>query len=291
MASSNGNYYLPNPSPWPIITSVGLFLLALGTVLTINSVGAGKWLLLGGSAVVLYVMFRWFGQVIGESESGIYNKQVDVSFRWGMFWFIVSEVMFFAAFFGALFYARQFAVPWLGDTDLLWPGFESAWPTAGPKGAVAIEPDTLAGPDQFSPMGAWGIPAINTLILLSSGATVTWAHWGLLKNNRAQLITGLFLTVALGVTFLALQAYEYIHAYTVLGLTLRPGVYGATFFMLTGFHGFHVTLGTVMLIVILARSIKGHFRPDHHFGFEAVAWYWHFVDVVWLGLFVFVYWL
>ncbi|UCH53698.1 MAG: cytochrome c oxidase subunit 3 [Pseudomonadota bacterium] len=291
MASSNGHYYLPNPSPWPIITSAGLFLLALGTVLTINSVGIGKWILMAGAAVIIFILFRWFGQVIGESEGGLYNKQVDVSFRWGMFWFIVSEVMFFAAFFGALFYVRQFAVPWIGDTELLWPGYDAGWPTAGPKGAVPITPDTIAGANQFSPMGAWGIPAINTLILLSSGATVTWAHWGLLKNNRAQLITGLFMTVALGLTFLSLQAYEYIHAYTELGLTLKTGVYGATFFMLTGFHGLHVTLGTIMLIVILGRSMKGHFRPDHHFGFEAVAWYWHFVDVVWLGLFVFVYWL
>jgi cytochrome c oxidase subunit 3 len=291
MATTNGNYYLPNPSPWPIITSAGLFLLALGGVLTINSVGVGKWVLLAGAAVIIYIMIRWFGQVIGESEGGMYNKQVDVSFRWGMFWFIVSEVMFFAAFFGALFYARQFAGPWLGDTELLWPGYDFNWPTAGPKGLQPIAPDTIPGPNQFSPMGAWGIPAINTAILLSSGATVTWAHWGLLRNNRAQLITGLFLTVALGVTFLSLQAYEYIHAYTQLGLTLKTGIYGTTFFMLTGFHGLHVTLGTIMLIVILGRSIKGHFRPDHHFGFEAVAWYWHFVDVVWLFLFVFVYWL
>jgi cytochrome c oxidase subunit 3 len=291
MATTNGNYYLPNPSPWPIITSAGIFLLALGGVLTMNNVGIGKWVLLAGAAVIVFMMIRWFGQVIGESEGGMYNKQVDVSFRWGMFWFIVSEVMFFAAFFGALFYVRQFAGPWLGDTELLWPGFDFNWPSAGPKGPVTIAPDTVPGPNQFSPMGAWGIPAINTAILLSSGATVTWAHWGLLKNNRAQLITGLFLTVALGVTFLALQAYEYIHAYTQLGLTLKTGVYGSTFFMLTGFHGLHVTLGTIMLIVILGRSIKGHFRPDHHFAFEAVAWYWHFVDVVWLFLFIFVYWL
>ncbi len=291
MATSNGNYYLPNPSPWPIITSAGLFLLALGGVLTMNSVGLGKWVLLAGAAVIVYMVIRWFGQVIGESEGGMYNKQVDVSFRWGMFWFIVSEVMFFAAFFGALFYVRQFAGPWLGNNELLWPGYDFLWPSAGPKGPQAIAPDTIPGPGQFSPMGAWGIPAINTAILLSSGATVTWAHWGLLKNNRAQLITGLFLTVALGVTFLALQAYEYIHAYTQLGLTLKTGIYGSTFFMLTGFHGLHVTLGTIMLIVILGRAIMGHFRPDHHFGFEAVAWYWHFVDVVWLFLFVFVYWL
>src|SRR5690606_25907847 len=141
------------------------------------------------------------------------------------------------------------------------------------------------------PMAAWGIPALNTLILLTSGATVTWAHWGLLKENRGQLITGLFLTVALGIMFLGFQAYEYVHAYTELGLTLGTGIYGSTFFMLTGFHGFHVTVGTIMLMVILGRAIKGHFSPHNHFGFEAVAWYWHFVDVVWLGLFIFVYWL
>ncbi len=289
--SAANNYYLPNPSPWPVITSAGLFCLALGTVLTVNSLGAGPWVMALGAAVIVYMMVRWFGQVIGESESGTYNKQVDRSFRWGMAWFIFSEVMFFAAFFGALFYVRQFAVQWIGANDLLWPGYDAAWPTAGPKGPAVLGPDTLAGANQFSPMGAWGIPALNTLILLSSGATVTWAHWGLLKGNRAQLITGLFLTVALGLTFLSLQAYEYVHAYTALGLTLKTGVYGATFFMLTGFHGLHVTMGTIMLIVILGRSLKGHFRPDSHFGFEAVAWYWHFVDVVWLGLFVFVYWL
>ncbi|HEX9628060.1 MAG TPA: cytochrome c oxidase subunit 3 [Acidiferrobacterales bacterium] len=279
MSAAHGSYYLPNPSPWPVITSAGLFGLALGTVLAINGVAVGPWLMAIGGALIVYMMFRWFGQVVGESEGGQYNAQVDVSFRLGMGWFIFSEVMFFAAFFGALFYARQFAVPWLGETELLWPGFDASWPTAGPAGA------------SFTPMGAWGIPALNTLILLTSGATVTWAHWGLLKDNRAQLVVGLILTVALGITFLALQAYEYVHAYTELGLTLKAGVYGATFFMLTGFHGFHVTMGTIMLMVILVRSIKGHFKPDHHFAFEGVAWYWHFVDVVWLGLFIFVYWL
>ena len=291
MASANGNYYVPNPSAWPVITSFGLFVLALGFVLTMNSLGAGPWMMLGGTAVIVYMMVRWFGDVIRESEGGLYNPQVDLSFRWGMAWFIFSEVMFFAAFFGALFYMRQLAGPWLGDNELLWPGYDFSWPTAGPKGPVVIEPDTLPGPNQFSPMGPWGIPAINTLLLLTSGVTVTIAHWGLLKNNRAQLITGLFLTVALGITFLLLQMYEYAHAYMELGLTLKTGSYGATFFMLTGFHGLHVTMGTIMLMVILGRSIKGHFRPESHFGFEAVAWYWHFVDVVCLGLFVFVYWL
>lgn len=292
MSTANGNYYLPNPSPWPILTAGGLFVLALGAVLAVNSLAAGKWLLLAGALVIVYIMIRWFGQVIAESEGGLYNEQVDLSFRWGMTWFIFSEVMFFAAFFGALFYVRQLSVPWLGDTEMLWPGYDASWPTAGPRGQAVVEPALLTDTGkQFTPMGAWGIPAWNTLILLTSGATVTWAHWGLLKDNRAQLITGLFLTVTLGLLFIALQAYEYAHAYTQLGLTLKTGVYGSTFFMLTGFHGLHVTLGTVMLITILVRSLKGHFKPNQHFGFEAVAWYWHFVDVVWLGLFIFVYWL
>ncbi len=140
-------------------------------------------------------------------------------------------------------------------------------------------------------MDAWGIPALNTLLLLSSGVTVTWAHWGLLKNNRLQLIWGLVMTIALGISFLCFQIYEYSHAMSELNLKLSMGAYGATFFMLTGFHGFHVTVGTIMLIVILFRSVAGHFKPEHHFGFEGVAWYWHFVDVVWLLLFVLVYWL
>ena len=291
MATTHGSYYLPNPSPWPIITSAGLFALALGTVLTLNGIGAGPWLMGLGGVIIVAMMASWFGQVIGESEGGVYNEQVDRSFRWGMAWFIFSEVMFFAAFFGALFYVRQFAVDWLGSTDLLWPGFDATWPTAGPKGPIPVPHDTVPGPNQFTPMGAWGIPALNTCILLSSGVTVTWAHWGLLKNNRAQLITGLFFTVALGLMFMGFQAYEYVHAYTELGLTLKTGIYGTTFFMLTGFHGLHVTIGTIMLIVILCRSLVGHFHAQHHFGFEAVAWYWHFVDVVWLFLFIFVYWL
>lgn len=279
MSATHGSYYVPNPSPWPIIGSIGLFTLAIGFILTMNAIGPGPWIMAAGAVIIVSVMFGWFGKVVHESEAGTYNTQVDRSFRMGMTWFIFSEVMFFAIFFGALFYIRMYSVPWLAQTHILWPSFQDVWPTSGP-----------AGPP-FTPMHAWGIPAINTLILLTSGATVTWAHWGLLKENRAQLIVGLILTVALGISFLTLQAFEYVHAYTHLGLTLHAGVYGSTFFMLTGFHGFHVTIGTIMLITILIRSIKGHFTPDHHFAFEGVAWYWHFVDVVWLLLFVFVYWL
>ena len=236
------------------------------------------------------MLFGWFGTVVRESEAGIYNNQVDVSFRWGMFWFIFSEVMFFAVFFGALFYARIYSMPWLGgegtgaSTNLyLWPGFEAIWPL------TANGPEKIGG--EFNPMPAWGVPAINTLILLSSGVTVTWAHHALKAANRGQLIVGLLLTVLLGATFIALQVEEYIHAYAELNLTLNSGIYGSTFFMLTGFHGLHVTLGAIMLTTILFRCIAGHFTPQHHFAFEATAWYWHFVDVVWLGLFVFVYWL
>ena len=279
MSATPGSYYLPNPSPWPLTGSIGLFTMAIGFVAFLNGADAAPWIMILGAAIVTYMMFGWFGRVIDESEGGIYNAQVDRSFRMGMAWFIFSELMFFGAFFGALFYMRIFSVPILGETEILWQGFEAVWPTSGPKGPA------------FTPMGAWGIPAINTLILLTSGATVTWAHWGLLKDNRSQLVIGLFLTVALGIAFIALQIYEYAHAYGELGLTLKAGAYGATFFMLTGFHGFHVTMGTIMLFVILVRSIRGHFTPDHHFGFEGVAWYWHFVDVVWLGLFIFVYWL
>ncbi len=287
MTQAHSGYYIPHGTRWPILGSIGLFVLLLGFANLLNG-GSGGIMMLLGAAIVIFMVFGWFSTVVRESEGGIYNDQVDISFRWGMGWFIFSEVMFFAAFFGTLFYARQYSIPWLGGegigvvtNELLWPQFEAIWPTNGPG--------DIGG--HFEPMGAWGLPALNTLILLSSGVTVTWAHWGLLKNNRKQLIQGLAATVALGFLFVGLQATEYVHAYEELDLTLKSGIYGSTFFMLTGFHGLHVTLGAIMLTVILLRSMKGHFTAKHHFAFEAVAWYWHFVDVVWLGLFIFVYWL
>jgi cytochrome c oxidase subunit 3 len=283
MTSQPGGYYLPSPSHWPIFGSIAIFLMAFGGVLIMNGAGGGTITLLVGVLVLIYMLTGWFGAVIGESESGKYNKQVDVSYRWAMSWFIFSEVMFFAAFFGALFYMRVLSVPWLADTDtaaLLWPNFAAEWPASGPGIS-----------EQFTPMGAWGLPAINTAILLTSGVTITIAHWALKENKRSTLNWFMFLTIALGLTFISVQAYEYGHAYQDLNLTLSSGAYGATFYMLTGFHGFHVTVGTIMLIVIWLRCLKGHFKPEQHFGFEGVAWYWHFVDVVWLGLFVFVYWL
>jgi cytochrome c oxidase subunit 3 len=286
MTATNGGYYLPQPSHWPLVGSIGLFLLLGGFAHFLH--GGASYVMIAGAIVLLIMLFGWFGTVINESEGGLYNDQVDMTFRWGMGWFIFSEVMFFAAFFGALFYVRMYAVPWLGGesnnaatNEFLWPGFEALWPTNGPADVGGA----------FTSMHAWGIPALNTLILLSSGVTVTWAHWGLKENKRAQLILGLIATIALGFLFVGFQVYEYSHAYHELNLTLGSGIYGSTFFMLTGFHGMHVTLGATMLVVILLRSIKGHFTPDRHFAFEAVAWYWHFVDVVWLGLFIFVYWL
>ena len=276
------HYAVPQPMPWPIMGSAALFCMALGGVFVMNGTSGGWVGIAAGFVLLLYMMFRWFGDVIRESESGKYHGWEDLSFRWGMSWFIFSEVMFFAAFFGALFYIRVISVPDLATLEsnaLVWPDFTSHWPSAGPNFA-----------ERFSPMHAWGIPAINTLLLLSSGVTVTWAHWALKRGDRGNLIFGLFLTILLGIIFLSLQAYEYGHAYSELNLKLSTGVFGSTFFMLTGFHGFHVTLGVTMLIVILFRSVAGHFKPDHHFGFEAVSWYWHFVDVVWLLLFVFVYW-
>ena len=283
MSSQVEKYFIPDPSHFPIFGSLALLLMGGGAAMWVNHIPAGPYSVATGAAVLIYMLFGWFGTVIRESEGGKYGRRVDTSFRWGMGWFIFSEVMFFAAFFGALFYVRVLALPDLGNLEsraLLWPGFAGNWPTAGPGFA-----------EQYSPMGAWGIPALNTMLLLSSGATITWAHWGLLNNNRAQLTLGLIATIALGVTFLGFQAYEYIHAYSELNLKLTTGIYGSTFFMLTGFHGMHVTIGATMLIVILFRALAGHLRPDHHFAFEAVAWYWHFVDVVWLFLFVTVYWL
>lgn len=288
--TDHGEYYIPEPSKWPLVGTVALTTSVIGAVHTIHA-GELSLLLPVGLLLIAYLFFGWFGAVIEESMGGNYNAQVDRSFRIGMLWFIFSEVMFFAAFFGALFYARIFAMEWLGGAsnnasthEYLWPAFEAVWP-------VLTNPDNakFVAPEQK--MGAWGLPAWNTAILLASSVTVTIAHHALRDNHRKPLIIWLAATVALGVTFLILQVEEYAHAYTEMGLTLDSGIYGSTFFMLTGFHGFHVTMGTTMLLVMLIRSIKGHFTSDNHFAFEAVAWYWHFVDVVWLGLFIFVYWL
>jgi len=285
-APHDANYFVPHGSRWPVFASVALFTTMIGLASWLNEVSWGKTVFFVGLAGLLAILFKWFGDVIRESLAGHYNKQVDISFRMGMVWFIFSEVMFFAAFFGALFYARQFALPWLngmGDGiathSVLWSEFAGGWPSNGP-GAVGGTYNTIP---------AWGLPLLNTLILLSSGVTVTIAHHALRAGHRKQLLLFLGLTVLLGGFFLFFQGEEYIHAYKELNLTLGSGIYGSTFFMLTGFHGAHVTLGTIMLAIIWLRCARGHFSRDDHFAFEAVAWYWHFVDVVWLGLFLFVY--
>ncbi|HPA01448.1 MAG TPA: cytochrome c oxidase subunit 3 [Chiayiivirga sp.] len=279
-------YFVPKQSAWPLVGSVGLFTLALGTANWFNGHLWGKAFFFLGLAIMIGMFIGWFGAVIRESVSGSYNRQVDVSFRMGMIWFIFSEVMFFAAFFGALYYARNFSVPWIGGAGhgvmthaLLWNDFDPAWPSNGPA--------QVGG--SFQIMSAWGLPLINTLLLLTSGITLTIAHHALKAGQRGKVLLWLGLTVLLGAVFLFFQVEEYIHAYTELNLTLGSGIYGSTFFMLTGFHGAHVTLGAIMLTVIWFRVLKGHFSADSHFGFEAVAWYWHFVDVVWLLLFLFVY--
>jgi len=282
-----GAYYVPHGTHWPILGSIGLTSTVVGAALWMNeTTHAGKYIMMFGIVCILSMMFGWFRTVIGESLAGMYTRQVDTSFRMGMMWFIFSEVMFFAAFFGALFYARTLSVPWVGGEGdgaltnyYLWNGYAPAWPTNGPAAIGGM----------FEAMPAWGVPLLNTLILLSSGVTITIAHHALRAGNRKQLLIWLAATVILGALFLKFQAGEYIEAYTKMNLTLGSGIYGSTFFMLTGFHGMHVTLGAIMLTIIWLRCLKGHFTKDHHFAFEAVAWYWHFVDVVWLGLFMFVY--
>ena len=287
-------YYVPHSSRWPIIGSSALAVLAFGAVNFIQqstdkveteaSFGAPVFYI--GLALTAYMFFGWFRTVISESVGGMNSKLLDRSFRMGMAWFILSEIMFFAAFFGALFYARLITVPWLAGAGtnlethvLLWPDFADTWPLFMTPGGTTTEA-----------MEAWGLPFINTCILVTSSVTVTFAHWALKKNQRLPLAIWLGLTVALGISFLTLQVVEYMEAYNELGLTLGSGIYGSTFFMLTGFHGAHVTMGTIMLFVILLRCLRGHFSPENHFGFEAASWYWHFVDVVWLFLFTFVYW-
>ena len=288
MSHAADRYYVPHGSHWPIVGSVGLLFLMLGVSTWLNGADSGFWIMMAGVAVMIFMLIGWFGTVVSESQGGLYNEQVDKSFRMGMFWFIFSEVMFFIAFFGALFYARNMSIPWLGGSSnnfftnlLLWDGFESTWPSNGPA---------EVGGD-FQIMGPFGLPLINTAILLSSSVTVTIAHHALIAGKRGVLATFLALTFILGFIFVYLQAVEYIHAYQDLNLKLTTGIYGSTFFMLTGFHGMHVTIGAIMLFIIWLRVVKGHFTPDRHFAFEAFAWYWHFVDVVWVGLYVFVYWM
>ncbi|WP_144211555.1 cytochrome c oxidase subunit 3 [Shewanella donghaensis] len=289
MTTKHENYYVPAQSVWPITGAIGLFLIAFGAGNYVQQLSteqsSGGYMLVAGIAVIIFMLFGWFKNVIDESMSGLYSAQMDRSFRQGMSWFIFSEIMFFGAFFGALFYARMVAIPWLGGAsnnamtnEVLWPAFEAIWPLVKTPDGTTTEA-----------MGWGGLPLYNTLILITSSVTLHFAHVSLEKSKRGALKVWLGLTVLLGIGFLFLQVEEYVHAYQEMGLTLASGIYGNTFFLLTGFHGMHVTLGTVFLIILFFRVQKGHFTPKKHFAFQAGSWYWHFVDVVWLCLFIFVY--
>ncbi len=291
-STSPGNtpyYYVPEPSPYPAFASLGLFFVILGASQWINDITWGKYSLILGMVIWLVILFKWFSAAVSESESGLYGRKIDLSFRWSMSWFIFSEVMFFGAFFSALWWARVHSVPALGNPEnaLLWSDFKAIWPSVA--AGVNASPAGIIEP--FQTMTPFWLPTINTALLLSSGVTITIAHHALIANQRSKTITFMWLTVLLGVVFLFVQGYEYFHAYNDLNLKLTSGVYGSTFYMLTGFHGFHVFLGMLMLLFITLRLQKGHFTADKHFGFEGAAWYWHFVDVVWLGLYILVYWL
>lgn len=282
-------YFVPGPSRHPVLAATGLFFVILGAGQWINGHGWGMYSLFGGLLFWAFVLKQWFGDAIRESEGGLYSDRIDISFRWSMGWFIFSEVMFFAAFFGALYWARVHSVPSLGSLEnaLLWPDFKALWPSVA-AGATASPAGTV---EPFTTIGPWPLPTINTALLLTSGVTLTIAHHALIAGNRGKTIAFMWMTVLLGVIFLIVQGYEYAHAYRDLNLKLSSGVFGSTFFMLTGFHGFHVFVGMLMLLFITLRLHKGHFTSERHFGFEGAAWYWHFVDVVWLGLYVVVYWM
>ena len=282
-------YFVPGPSRHPVMAATGLFFVILGAGQWVNGADWGKYSLAFGMAFWLVVLFQWFSESIAESEGGLYGRKVDLSFRWSMSWFIFSEVMFFGAFFTALWWVRTHSLPALGSLDnaLLWPGFKAVWPTLA-AGATASPADIV---EPFQTVGPFWLPTINTALLLSSGVTLTFAHHALREGHRAQCIRFMWATVLLGVIFLCVQGYEYYHLYTELNLKLSSGTYGSTFFMLTGFHGLHVFIGMLMLFFITLRLRAGHFTPERHFGFEGAAWYWHFVDVVWLGLYLLVYWL
>jgi cytochrome c oxidase subunit 3 len=304
MSASTGSqpyYYVPQPSRHPAFAAFGLFFVIFGAAQWINGEDWAKWSVLFGLLWLFGVLFQWFRDAVTESETGQYSRKIDLSFRWSMSWFIFSEVMFFGAFFTALWWMRSHSVPALGSLDnaLLWPDFKAVWPSVA-AGATASPAGII---DPFQTMRAvvpgntlWAtimgsLPTVNTALLLTSGVTMTIAHHALIAGNRSKTILFMWITVALGLLFLFVQGYEYYHAYQEMGLKLSSGAYGSTFFMLTGFHGFHVLVGMLMLLFITLRLMKGHFTPERHFGFEGAAWYWHFVDVVWLGLYILVYWL
>ena len=294
-------YYVPHSGWYPVVLAAGVMLMLTGMAGWLNDTKAGEpgsWTqTIIGFGLVAVVLYYWFAKVVAENQQGLANEQLKKSYVWGMSWFIFSEVMFFAAFFGALFYSREISVSWLGGEgakgivgDYLWPEFTSTWPVmSNPENALFPPPEqSMAAPSSASGWLTY-LPFWNTAILLTSSWTVHVAHSAIKEQNRKKLNYWLGATVVLGIIFLILQAEEYIVAYNSMGLTLGSGIYGSTFFILTGFHGFHVTLGTVILLVQFFRGLKGHFGAKDCFGFEAASWYWHFVDVVWVGLFIFVY--
>ncbi len=289
--SKHDKYYVPHASKWPLTMAISLGIMAVGAAASFHGDNAGPYVLFIGALCTVFIMTGWFTIVVHESNSGLYNAQMDRTFRWGMFWFIFTEVMFFAGFFGALFYARNFSVPWLGGIgaaikqgthEFLWPNFVAQWP-------LLNNPNPQLFPNPLHDMPPLWLPLFNTFTLLCSSVTITIAHHALIDNKRNLLNFMLSATILLGVAFLCLQGYEYHEAYTEYKIRLDSGIYGTTFYMLTGFHGAHVTIGVIMLSAILLRCVKQHFTPEQHFAFQASAWYWHFVDVVWLCLFVYVY--
>ncbi len=282
-------YFVPGPSRHPVMSAIGLFFVILGAGQWINGVTWGMYALAFGLAFWLIVLYQWFSESVGESEAGMYGRKIDLSYRWSMSWFIFSEVMFFGAFFTALWWARSHSVPALGgfENSLIWPDFSAIWPSTQP--GTTASPANIVEP--FQTMGPFWLPTINTALLLTSGVTLTIAHHALQAGNRSKTIAFMWMTVILGLVFLFVQGYEYVHAYSALNLKLSSGIFGSTFYLLTGFHGFHVFVGMLMLLFITLRLQKGHFTAQRHFGFEGAAWYWHFVDVVWLGLYILVYWM
>ena len=266
--AKNHDYHLVDPSPWPFVGSMAAFIMAIGVIMWMH--GGTSIVAILGLLGVLYTMFMWWRDVIAESHKGDHTPVVQLHLRYGMLMFIASEVMLFVAWFWAFFDASLFAAEPIQAARVAATG--GIWP---PSGTEIFDP--------------WHLPLINTLILLTSGTTITWAHHALLNNDRKGLIWGLTLTIILGLIFTSLQAYEYAEAPFAFNRANSGNIYGSTFFMATGFHGFHVIVGTIFLIVCLIRALKGDFTPQKHFGFEAAAWYWHFVDVVWLFLFACIY--
>lgn len=289
---SEHTHFEPAGKHWPIVGSIALFFVALGVINWLHQNTVGPWLLLIGGLILSYMIWGWFADVIQENRTHFLDdKLTHNSFRWGVFWFIFTELMLFAAFFGALFYARTFSVPWLGGEGsgvmthlLLWPDFKDFWPVFHtPDASQFVGPHAVPDP--------WGIPALNTLALIAGDIAVTWAYWASLNNHKRQLVAGQLFGVAFGIIFILLQIHEYGAAYTQLGLKLDSGIYANTFFMLTGVHGTHVIMGVIMLIVLIFRTFKGHFSPKHNFAIAVASWYWHFIDFLWILMFVFVYWI